>query len=138
MGIKQLIDMSKIGQPFQTNMVCAAIRYQVPSVNSFIFPFGLYSITLLYVFMLMGLLVVGPYAPYLIDSNDNKLPNFLATSTNYSLYHSLIQHKVKASGAPFEKEYIEFFWVLICKYLICPFSRKPVMEYIYLARVVVS
>ena len=88
MGIKQLIDMNKIGPPFQTNMVCAAKRYWVPSVNSFFFPFGLCSITLRNVFIITGLPIVGLDAPCLIDSNDKKFLVFSAASTDYSSYHS--------------------------------------------------
>ena len=83
--------MSKIGQTFQSNILCAAIRFWVPSVNSFVFPFGLASITLIDVFLLTGLPVIGPDAACAIEADDPELIKFSATLTEYSSYQALIQ-----------------------------------------------
>ena len=109
MGLHQLIKMSKIGQTFQSNILCAAMRFWVPSVNSFVFPFGLASITLRNVFLLIGLLVIGPDAPCLINIEDTNLIKYSAASTDFSSYHSLIQYRVKNTSEPLEKEHVEFF-----------------------------
>ena len=83
--------MSKIGQPFQSSILCAAIRFLAPSVNSFVFPFGLASITLRDVFVLTSLPMIGPDAACAIDTDGPKLIKFSAASTKYSSYHTLIQ-----------------------------------------------
>ena len=114
------------------------MRFWVPSINSFIFPFGLASITLRDVFLLTGLPMIGPDALCLIDIEDTNLIKYSAASTDFSSYHSLIQHRVKNTSEPLEKEHVEFLWVLICKFFICPSSKKSTVEYLHLARAVAS
>ena len=106
------------------------LRFWSKSVNSFLLPFGLVSLTLRDVSILTGLLIQGIDALSLLDTQDSSLPSFEVSSTTQTLYSTTIQKWDGVSEILTIVEHVEFLWVLLCRNVSC----KPAMEYLPLAK----
>ncbi|XP_075496156.1 uncharacterized protein LOC142533314 [Primulina tabacum] len=132
-GLYQFIQMSTIDRTFNLDLIEGAIRLWALPCNSFILPCGPMSVTLLDVLHLTGLPLIGNEFASLVDTQE--LPQLPEQYWNPSSYSQVIRSwSTLKRTSPISEERISFMWVLICKYLFCPSSGKPTMEYLALAR----
>ena len=82
------------------------------------------TVTLLDVFMLIGLLILGNDMVCLIKDSP-------ITPRSYDSYSSLIN--IVRHGEPTFDEHVDFLWVLLYKFIFFPPSAKPTLEYLPLA-----
>ncbi|XP_075478287.1 uncharacterized protein LOC142519228 [Primulina tabacum] len=129
----QFIQMSTTDRTFNLDLIEGAIRLWALPCNFFILPCGPMSITLQDVLHLTGLPILGNDFASLADTRD--LPQLPEQYWSPSSYSQIIRSwSALKRTSPTSEERISFMWVLICKYLFCPSSGKPTMEYLALAR----
>ena len=120
---------------YQPSLFSAALRFWSLSCNCFVFPFGHMTITLLDIFVITGLPILGDDTVCLID--ESKYVETNISSKTYDTYPKVVSHYLPLTGEPSAEEHIAFLWVLICKYIFCPSSARPSMEYLPLAKALV-
>ena len=83
------------------------LRFWYKDLNSFIFPFGLASITLRDISIFTGLPVEGSKPLCLLDVHDPFLPHLEFSSTSQTSYSSAIRKWRTYTGVPSTIEHIE-------------------------------
>ena len=73
------------------------------------------TITLLNIFVIIGLPILGDDTVYLID--EFKYIEINISSRTYDIYPKVISHYLPLTSEPSTEEHIAFLWVLICKYI---------------------
>lgn len=90
--------------------------------------------TLRDVLLMTGLPVIGSLSLMAIDPSDPALPRVSISSQEFTSYASVAKKDYNLVSVPTVTEHIQFLWVLVCKFIICPAGGKPTMEYLPLAR----
>ena len=111
-----------------------ALKFWFKSINSFMLPFSPISTTLRNITILRGLPIQGADASSLLDVQDSSLPAIEVSSTTQTSYFATIRKWHNFTKIPSTVEHVEFLWVLLCRYVFCPNSGKPSIEYLPLAK----
>ena len=115
-------------------LMSVVLKFWSKSFNSFLLPFGPISITLRDVTILTGLPFQGVNALCRLDIQDSTLLDIEVSSTTQTSYSTTILKWHDVIGIPSTAEHVEFVWVLLCRYVFFPTSRKLAMEYLPLAK----
>ena len=110
------------------------LRFWSKGLNSFMFLFGLASITPRDISIFIGLPVEGSKAVCFLDVHDSSLLHLEVSFTSQTSYSSSIRKWRTFIGVPSTTEHIEFLWVLLCCFVFFPHSSKHFMDYLPLAR----
>ena len=70
----------------------------------------------------------------LLDIQDSSLTAIEVSSTTQTLYFVVVWKWDEVIGVPLMAEHAEFLWVLLCRYVLFPSSRKPAMKYLPLVK----
>ncbi|KZV52591.1 hypothetical protein F511_24788 [Dorcoceras hygrometricum] len=73
--------MSKVGMSKQSLLFDCLFRFWFPSSNTFLFSWGPMSPTLYDIYLFIGLPLIGPDSPYLID--DSSVPKLAPPATSF-------------------------------------------------------
>ena len=125
---------SYLNTSIDMKLMSVVLKFLSKSIKSFMLPFSPISITLRDIIVLMGLLIWGDDALCLLDIQDSSLLAIEVSSTTQTSYFAIIRKWHDVTRVPFTTEHVEFLWVLLCRYVFFPSSRKPIMEYLPLAK----
>ena len=106
LGVTQFIQMTTSHITYQPFLLSAALRFWSPSCNCFIFPFSHMIITLLDVFVITGLPILGDDTICLID--DLKYVETNISSMTYDTYPKIVTHYLSLTDKPSAEKYITF------------------------------
>lgn len=79
-----------------------------PACNIFIIHFGLLSITLCDISLLISLSLVGPDSPYFVD--DHAAPTLEHHLYLYPSYRVMVKECASHTGTPYDTKHIMFLW----------------------------
>ena len=91
---------------YQPSLLLAALRFWSRSCNCFVFPFGHMTITLLDIFVITGLPILGDDTVCLID--ESKYVETNISSRTYDTYPKVVSHYLPLTGEPSAEEHIAF------------------------------
>ena len=91
LGIAQFIKLTKLSITLDLDLMSTALRFWCKDLNSFIFPFGLASVTLRDISIFTGFLVEGLEVVCLLYVHDPLLPHLEVSSTSLTFYSSTIR-----------------------------------------------
>ena len=106
LGISQFIQMTTRHIICQSSLLLAALRFWSPSCNCFVFPFSHMTITLLDIFVITGLPILGDDTVYLIDEYGYIETNI--SSRTYDTYPKVVSHYLPLTSKPSTEEHIDF------------------------------
>ena len=134
LGIERFIHLTIVNTSLDMELMSVVKKFWSKSINSFMLPFSLISITLRDITILTSLPIRGSDALCFLDIQDSSLRIIEVSSTTQTSYSVVIQKWHDVTGVPSTVEYVEFLWVLLCRYVFFPSSGKPVVEYLPLAK----
>ena len=134
LGIERFIHLTIINTSLDMELMSIALKFWSKSINSFLIPFGLISITLRDITILIGLPIRGADALCLLDIQDSSLPTIEVSSTTQTLYSVVIRKWHDITRVPSMDEHVEFLWILLYRYVFFPSFGKPAMEHLPLAK----